>query len=382
MGGDVARIDLKGERAKLPVRREPYWAVPLATNCSFGFRRIDSGGTWIARYKGEDGRRTYHRLGRCTDSFDYYEARDAALKWFKDKEHGVVSDDVTVETACKAYVEDRRTEKSEKNARDAEKRFVRCVYNTAFGKTRLTKLRSAAVKAWRNNLIEPITGKRGVSKSTANRTTTTLKAALNLAVKNRLVTVAARIEWSSVPAYKGAGKRREIFLDLAQRRALIKAASGAVRDLIEAATLTGARPGELVNATRSQFDARTGSMTFTGKDLTRTVPLSPAAVKLFKRLAQDKLPGVYLLPGNNGKRWLHSGWDALVREAAKKAGLLPGTCMYVLRHSWITEAITSAQMTTLDVAKLTGTSVVQIENHYGHLVNSHVRAKLAVLVMA
>jgi hypothetical protein len=93
-----------------------------------------------------------------------------------------------------------------------------------------------------------------MSKASANGTLTALKAALNFAVAIRLVSAAAVQEWRDVKPYKGADKRRDLFLDLTQRRALLAKAAGAVRDLIEGSMLTGARAGELVNATRGQFD--------------------------------------------------------------------------------------------------------------------------------
>ena len=48
----------------------------------------------------------------------------------------------TVEDACKAYVEDRRREKGEKTAADAEWRFKYTVYGTEFGSTVLARLRT------------------------------------------------------------------------------------------------------------------------------------------------------------------------------------------------------------------------------------------------
>ena len=49
---------------------------------------------------------------------------------------------------------------------------------------------------------------------------------------------------------------------------------------------------------------------------------------------------------------------------------------YTLRHSFVTAAITDG-MSTLDVARFVGTSVVMIEKHYGHLVASAARERLA-----
>jgi integrase len=51
-----------------------------------------------------------------------------------------------------------------------------------------------------------------------------------------------------------------------------------------------------------------------------------------------------------------------------------------LRHAFISEAL-SAGLTTLDVAKLTGTSLQMIQAHYGHLAMEVVKERLAKVVM-
>lgn len=79
---------------------------------------------------------------------------------------------------------------------------------------------------------------------------------------------------------------------------------------------------------------------------------------------------------DDGRSWAHSDWDKLIREAASIAKLPEGCCLYTLRHSFITEAI-SQGLTTLDVARLCGTSVLMIEKHYGHLVADAARGRLA-----
>jgi integrase len=181
-----------------------------------------------------------------------------------------------------------------------------------------------------------------------------------------------------VEPFKGASKRRDLYLDLKQRRALLAAAAGAVRDLIEAAAVTGARAGELVSARRSQFDGRQQSMTLSGKTGSRTIPLSPAAVTLFRRLAGAKMPDALLLTRDDGKAWQHSDWDELVRAAAAKADLPATKCLYTLRHSFITQAITDG-MSVLETARLVGTSIAMIDRHYGHLALATARERLARL---
>ncbi len=361
-----------GVRKALRPRREPYWGPPLARGRYVGFRKIaDREGSWIARAREDDGHQRYKSLGIATPALDYDAACKEARRWFADLEAGVSDEAITVAQACREYVDDRRHQKGQTTARDAEMRFARTVYGTELGRRPLSKARTNHILTWRDSLL--------LGKASANRTLTTLKAALNLAVRRRRVSAIAAQEWGDVRPFRAAGKRRDLFLDLRQRRALLAAAGeSALRDLLEAAMLTGARAGELVNATRSQFDARTGSMTFTGKTGPRTVPLGPPALVLFKRLSRGKLPAARILTRDDGKPWAHSDWDELVREAATAARLPSGTCLYTLRHSFITQALTDG-MATLDVARLVGTSIGMIEKHYGHLVASAARERLALV---
>ena len=233
-------------RDSFAARREPYWGPPLGEGKSLGFRKIDaSRGRWIAKLRNHTG---HHGrvLGGLTESFDYDQARDAALHWFKLFESGITDDGYTVEAACRDYVEDRRVERGEACAHDAEMRFRRTVYGTAFGKTPLAKLWTPDIKRWRRCT--------GLSPLSQNRTMTALRAALNLAVANRRVSSDRVIEWSSVRKHRNADVRRVLFLDQNQRRRLIEHAPGAIGDLIAGIALTGARPGDLRTARRSQYE--------------------------------------------------------------------------------------------------------------------------------
>jgi site-specific recombinase XerD len=59
-----------------------------------------------------------------------------------------------------------------------------------------------------------------------------------------------------------------------------------------------------------------------------------------------------------------------------RAGLPKETCLYTLRHSFITQALLDG-MTTLEVAKMVGTSLAMIDKHYGHLVSTTAQERLA-----
>src|ERR1700730_1496020 len=399
----MIRIDTKRGRQMLVPRREPYW-YKLARDRHLGLRKLgpDSAGSWIARYRDEAGRGHYKALGECLDACDSDAAKIAAESWFKDLDRGVADrhedgELATVGSACRAYVRALRAEGRLSTAHDAHMRFRRTIYgdtadaefapparseeakpqpsatagDTSAERSRgwperqprktvrphaladipLAKIRSVRVREWHVGL----TADR-LSKSSANRTLSALKAALNLAVRDRRVNAAIAQEWAEVQPLKHAQRRRDLFLDVSQRRQLLQHAQGGIRDLLESAMYTGCRAGELTSARRAAFDARTQSLTVTGKTGTRTFPLAAGAVELFTRLARDKLPRAYLLVRDDGTPWGHSDWDELVKDAAQRAGLPPETCLYTLRHSFITQALLDG-MSTLEVSKMVGTSL-------------------------
>lgn len=417
----MVRIDTKRGREALPGRREPYW-YKLSRDRHLGLRKLtpESRGSWIARFRDELGKRQYKSLGDCSDTLDFDAAKVAAEAWFRDQELGVRerSDDgpATVARACRDYVRSLLSDGRPTTASDAHMRFRRTVYGESYenefgpgaesrgsegtdghgasleesnprsrkGKYRkrkvvphaianlaLSKVRTPRLKDWHKELVSD-----GLSKGSANRTLTALKAALNLAVKQRVVSSAVAQEWADVQPFKGAYRRRELFLDVVQRRALLANAQGAVRDLMLAVMHTGCRAGELTGAPRSAFDGRTRSLTVTGKTGTRAIPLTVAAVDLFTQVAKSKLPQAPLLTRDDGRPWAHSDWDELVKEAAARAELPPKTCLYTLRHSFITQALLDG-VSTLEVSKIAGTSLAMIEKHYGHLVQDTARERLA-----
>jgi integrase len=324
----------------------------------------------------------YSALGAYSDAFGFDQAMVRALMWFRELDRGVRAEAETVADTCRMYAKDRRQQRGAATETDYQRAFERAVYGgggkggkkheaNAIGAVQLSKLRSRHLIAWRDGLIAG-----GMTKATANRMRNRLNAALNFAVRERYVSADVAQEWKSVQAFKGADGRRDLYLDLDQRRALLAAATGGVRDLIEAVALTGARAGELRSARVAAFDTRTASITLTGKTGSRTIPLAPAAAALFTRLSKDKLPQAYLLTRDDGKQWAHSDWDQLVRDAAAAANLPERVCLYSLRHSWITAALTDG-MSALTVAKLVGTSLAMIDRNYGHLAQGSARERLA-----
>jgi len=252
----VAResIDKARVRNRLEPRREPYWGAPIERGLFIGFRKLEQGGTWIARLRDEDGRQRYHSIDHA-DAMPYEGAVKAARAWAKSIDAGVDTSEVqTVADACRAYVKDRRREKGDANADDAEGRFTRTVYGQSIAKVKLAKLRTEHVKEWRAGL--------DMADASKNRTLSALKAALNFAVASRYVEAGRAIEWERVTPYE-VNTRRDLYLSRKQRHALVEKLPEHAQPFVRALCLLPLRPGALAAATVADLDVRQASLRIT-----------------------------------------------------------------------------------------------------------------------
>ncbi|HXS72437.1 MAG TPA: site-specific integrase [Rhodanobacteraceae bacterium] len=367
-------IDRAGVRSRLKPRREPYWGPLVERGLYLGFRKLELGGTWIARQRDEDGRQRYKSLGQV-DLMPYEEALKGARGWAKSLAEGIDPGDVeSVEEACRAYVAELRLEKRDPAATDAEGRFNRTVYGKPFGKIKLLHLRTAKIKEWRSKLA--------IADASKNRTLSALKAALNTAVSNRRIDSGRAIEWQQVKPLPVSG-RRDVYLDAKQRRRLIDHLPDELQALMIGLYLTAVRPGALAEAKVEDLDQKHSTLFIRAFDKghgQRTISLSAEAAALFRKAAKGKLPLAPLIAYPDGSHWHKKRWDAPVRAAVKAAKLPAKTVAYSLRHSAITDLL-NAGVDPLTVCKQAGTSMVMLEKHYGHLLHKHATKSMAALTL-
>lgn len=368
-------IDSQTKRDRLPVRREPYWHK-LQTGGFVGYRRIEGGGTWVARWRDENGKQHYRALSvPPTDPKKIFEvACNEVQAWFKETQAGIFIRS-TVSDAANGYLRALKLRKGNKAEADARGRIDRCIKPT-LGDRPLDRLTTTEIRDWLHGLVPDGLDGEEVrrAKDSANRNLTTLKALLNDAWRNG--GVLSNAAWSKVKAFENVGEARKVFLNAEQRKRLLDHCGGAFHDLVEAGLLTGARYGELRELLVSDYDKSRRVLNIRkGKTGPRSVPLNDAAANLFDRLRKGKLPSGYLLPRDDGLPWQHSDQDELMREAVKQARLPHGTVFYVLRHTFIANALTGG-VDIHAVAKLCGTSVRMIELHYGKLLHNDAREKL------
>jgi len=371
-------IDKATVRNRLAARREPYWGSPVERGLYVGFRRLAQGGNWIARYHSEERSHVYQTLGPVTQDNNYENATRDAKRWRRTVDAGVQSDRIlTVADVCRDYTDALAKEGRQRASTDSRKRFDRIVHDDPIGKLRADKVTQRHLEAWmaRMEAGKMAGRKHGLpSRATFNRNLTSLKAALNRAVSRREIPHERAIEWRAIKQHKGADARRERYLDKSQRRALLDAMEGDLRDLAECVALTGCRPGDPAAMLRKDWDGRSGLVKFRTKTGERTIPVSPATRALFDRLEKSKVQDARMFT-TGGEDWTPQKWAPLVKVAAGKAELPPDVVLYTLRHSWITDAIIGG-MDPVTVARLTGTSLEMISKHYGHLAQQAARDKL------
>ena len=385
------RIDTAAGRNRLVVRREPYWQkVPDLLGCYVGYRA--GPGTWIARMRDEQGGPTaqkYRSLGRFSD---FRDAVKAARSWAKGRDAGITDDKVTVADACQDYLRVLLEEKGEPSFKEQRSRLQRTLIGRTVVEAReqrcrpvephplacrqLSRVRRMDLTNWREKLVPAALKGEQLRKARAsvNRELATLLAVLNHAHRVQLVN--SNAAWAGIRKFKNVSARdASYYVSSDERRRLVDAAQGNVKDFLTGLCLLGCRPLELTRCVVADYDSRAGTLhlySFKGNiRRDREVPLRAldGAETLVKRLCQSKLPSAPIWTRHDGNAWAHSDWDHLVRDARDSAGLHKKVTAYALRHSFITDAI-SGDVDILTVAKITGTSIEMINRTYGKLIES------------
>lgn len=382
----MADLSTVRNREKLKPQREPYWQR-LAEGQFLGYRpsKLGKGGSWTARAYDPDSRGyRHHSLGAFPSlplNEHFSAASTAAREWFAHLDSGGSHEIVTVREACEKYAKGRP---------DAEQRFQRYVYADPIAKMKLHKLAERHVREWRERLEalpavvsrpkgeQPVTRARTVA--TVNRDMVPFRAALNAALSDGYV-LSSRA-WLNTLKPGVSNGRRNLYLDKAQRRELLKHLPHDAKDFAEGLCLLPLRPGALAKLKVTDFDSRRKELVVpTDKaGAGRKILLPENVNELLKRLAKSKLPAAHLFTRADGGEWGKDAWKKPIKSAATSAGLPAGATAYTLRHSTITDLVQSG-IPLLTVAQLSGTSARMIEAHYGHLQQEQAAKALEALAL-
>jgi integrase len=370
------KIESKTDRAKLKPSPVPYWRA-IEPGLHIGFRKGKAIGQWVARHHigARAGKAPYEwrTLKGCAEDTDR-PADGATVLSYKQAVQWVRAafaapkpmGPITVRQAIERYIAYLKAEK--KTGPDTEQRLAKHVL-PRLGDRPIADLSNEEIEGAKRAMVrrdptDPEVERK--SRDTANRVLTSLKAALNKAFKDPTNQIASDAAWRHVVAFKGVGRAREVFLDPTQAKRLINVCSGAFRNLVTAALLTGARPPhELAGMRVRDFRADLGTLTVTGgKTGRRDIVLTQEAIHFFAGLAAGRAPDAFLLPKDDGTAW--GKWDHHdpMRAAVAKAKLPKGCTIYCLRHTHASQALLNG-INTQFLAENMGTSLKMLEHHYG-----------------
>jgi integrase len=398
-----AKIDTRSSRSKLAERREPYW-TSVSRGCAIGYRRGSKGGTWIGRFRAEDGRQRYEALGAADDArdpdnltvFSFAQAQDRARAFFLRAAKQSTGKDAdedrrTVETAIKEYFLAREGRGS-KGAR-ADRYVANARILPGLGSIEIDKLTANRIRDWLSRLAEApklLRTRKGANerstkkieatdadavrarRATANRVLTILKAALNHAfAEGHAVSDEA---WRKVKPFREADAPVVRFLTLPQCKRLINACDKDFRQLVQGALLTGCRYGELIRMAASDYNAAAGTVTVkvskSGKP--RHVTLTEEGKILFSSLTAGRMPGAHIFKRSDDNIWKASHQQRPLIAASNRAKIEPPATFHVLRHTYAsTLAMRGAPMGVI-AAQLGHADTRMTERHYAHLAPNYI----------
>jgi integrase len=303
----------------------------------------------------------------------------------------------TVEEAVKHYL--KWFKEHRKSYRETEA-TVNAHILPAFGKDLVTELTTPMIRRWHDHLATQPARKRSSAlskkpafrekavtsdakrarKSTANRILTVLKAILNKAFQDGMVS--DDTAWRRVKPFENADEPVTRFLTTAESTRLVNACREDFRPLVKAALFTGCRYGELARLLVKDVNLDTNMIYLTpeaksGKG--RLVPLSVEGHDFLKAEIVGKASKNHVFTRSDGEPWGKNHHVRLLKAACEQAKIEPEIGFHELRHTY---ASTLAQLGVdlLTISKLLGHADTRITSrHYAHLCDNTLKAAVARL---
>lgn len=385
-----ARLETRTSRLKLETGKRYF--LPITGGLSLMYRRTVSGfGTWSARVVGIDGREAYRKLGNADDFQDadgeavlnfsqaQQKARDLA------QESKVIAGrPVTVEAAAAHYMDWFR--ENRKSVRETEATISAHILPT-LGDRLLMDLDSPTLRRWHERLAATPARKRTrtlakqahrekpatveekrARKSTANRILAVLKAILNRAFQDGMVSDDAA--WRRVKPFENVDEPVTRFLTDAESSRLVNACAADFRPLVKAALFTGCRCGELTRMKVADVNLDTGMVYVSAEAKSgkgRHVPLSDDGLDFFRSAVAGKVGGEHVFTRADGAPWGKNHHVRPLKEACTRAKIEPAVGFHDLRHTYAS-LLAQAGADLLTISKLLGHADTRVTSrHYAHL---------------
>ena len=355
-------------------------------------------GTWVARHYVGGQSYVVEKIGTADDFSDadgtiilsFAQAQDKARTRMVRRAQSAngIAGPLTVQAAIETYL--GSLEAHGKSAVDARHRAKAHIYPTLCD-VEVTSLRTDMLRQWLAKLAKALPRARTKPgkpqqhrafdgseeairrrQSSANRTWTILRAALNHAFRDDLV--ASDAAWRKVKSFKGVDAARVIYLTVEQALRFVNAADSDFRPLVQAALQTGCRYSELARLEVADFNPDSGTLAIrrskSGK--TRHVVLTDEGVYFFRQLTAGHAGSDTMLRKANGQAWRASHQLRPTAQACMHAKIDPPVSFHALRHTWASHAVMNG-VPLLVVAKNLGHADTRmVEKHYGHLAPSYI----------
>lgn len=211
-----------------------------------------------------------------------------------------------------------------------------------------------------------------------------LKACFSFNVKKEHCTFNPLAKVRVAEHFRERARGEECVLPLPLRDLLTGAGSQSWRDLATALSLTGARPGELAKATRTDYRPTDkmivlkewkNSRKLKRKDTKRYIHLADQVDETVRRNLRR---GDLCFPTHRGKQWSVSSMREVLQRRLDSLPVAKWMCdnyhdpalviMYSFRHTFATRAIL-ADVNIKKLADMMGTSVKEIEDTYSHAIS-------------
>ncbi len=397
---------LETRNARLRLERGRRYLKNLDTGLAIGYRRTTDGyGVWMFRLMNpERNTYTFKTFARADDNQDadglevltFSQAQEKARSLAKETK--IVSPGTgklpTVAEAAGHYLtwfKDHR-----KSYRGTETTINAHIIPT-LGNCLVTELTTKAIRQWHDRLASLPARKRSTKfaknpsfkqkavtsdekrarKSTANRILTVLKAVLNKAFQDDMVS--DDTAWRRVKPFGNTEEPITRFLTEAESTRLINASRFDFRPLVKAALFTGCRYGELVRVLVKDVNLNTGMVYISSEAKSgkgRHIPLSAEGLDFFKAAITGKTGKNYVFTRGDGDPWGKNHHIRLLKDACEQAKIEPSISFHELRHTFAS-ALAQMGVDLLTISKLLGHADTRITSrHYAHLTNSTLKAAM------
>jgi integrase len=385
-------------RGRLKARGKPYYRL-IEKGLHLGYRKPKEGvGQWVVRHYVGDQAYAVKTIAPADDRsdadglaiLDFPQAQAKARDMMVSRANAVAGKHgpLTVAVAIEAYLD--FLSMNRKTASDARYRAEALIL-PKLGNVEVGAITTDMIERWLRDVAKSaprLRTRKGEKqqyrepaddddalrrrKSTANRTLTILKAALNRAW--RAGRVPSDDAWRRVEPFEEADAARVRYLTIGEAKRLINACDPEFRTLVQAALVTGARYGELAALRAADFNPNSGTVQVrtskSGKG--RHVVLADEGASLFKSLAVGRPGGSVLLPKVDGSEWLKSHQSRPMAEACERAKIDPPISFHVLRHTYASLAIMNGAPLLVVAKNLGHSDTRMVEKHYGHLAPSYI----------